>query len=141
LPAPEPGSRYVLLADQIALVRATTRSTTLRPGSVAHIELTWIAQQSLVNDYMISIQIFHRASGMRLAQQDMQPALGALPTLKWITHTRLADPHQLTLPADAPSGWADVSLTVYDAFRQTALPPLDTRMGNSAPLGQLEIVP
>jgi hypothetical protein len=51
---------------------------------------------------------------------DMQPGLGALPTLKWVVRDgRILDPHPFSPPATTPTG---VALTVYERFRMTPLP-------------------
>jgi hypothetical protein len=60
---------------------------------------------------------------------DSIPALGAIPTLKWIAGTRVRDPHPLSVSEEAGSG-QEVSgiLLLYDAFTARLLPILDAEI-------------
>jgi hypothetical protein len=60
--------------------------------------------------------------------KDSVPALGAIPTLKWIHNSTVFAPHRLTIPNDAPQLPAEGSLVIYDHFTQAPLPPLDERL-------------
>ena len=61
-------------------------------------------------------------------KRDGTPALGAIPTLKWLRGWLVQDPHALTIPADAPRGVAITTLSVYDAFTLRPLHVLDERL-------------
>jgi hypothetical protein len=69
---------------------------------------------------------------------DLQPALGAIPTLKWIRGSRVTDPHPLLVPLDMDGDVIRASLVVYDNFRGNVLPPMDGRM-DGVPLGEWEL--
>jgi hypothetical protein len=65
------------------------------------------------------------------------PALGAIPTFKWVRGAQVSDVHliavdALELDGLTPSGdqspMVQVSVGVYDAFTTAALPPLDERI-------------
>ncbi|MBN1887210.1 MAG: DUF2723 domain-containing protein [Thermoflexales bacterium] len=140
LPRPTPGSRYVLIGEQLALTGVSASPQRPRPGGQLRLDLTFVARRSLVNDYSFSVRLQHREGAWWLPQ-DTKPALDTIRTLKWIAGSRVLDPHRFHLPADAASGWADAHLKVYDEFRQAILPPLDNRMGDSILLGAWEMAP
>jgi hypothetical protein len=88
-----------------------------------------------VTDNVVSVRIEGADGAWRISSDD-HPAGNAFPTLKWIAGSVVSDRRQLTLPADAQPGLALGHLTVYDAFREDILSPLDARMGDSVPLGE-----
>ncbi len=66
------------------------------------------------------------------------PALGAIPTLKWIAGSQIADRHVLNIPDDAAPGPATISVILYDSFTQEPLALLDAELikqGPSIPIG------
>ena len=87
--------------------------------------------RAITQDYTVSVSLVGE-SGTWHAQHDGTPALGAIPTLKWIRGITVADEHSLVLPEDA-TGRGALWLTVYDAFTMQPLPVLDERL---ARLGQ-----
>jgi hypothetical protein len=64
----------------------------------------------------------------------MQPALSAVPTLKWIRGSRVVDRHLLPLPEDFTGGELQAALVAYERFRMASLPPMDGRFAE-VPLG------
>jgi len=68
----------------------------------------------------------------RVAVHDCQPALGAVPTLKWIRGSRVVDRH--LLPVGDDFGEAQATFVAYERFRLTPLPPMDGRF-EQVPLG------
>ncbi len=69
---------------------------------------------------------------------DSVPALGAIPTLKWIAGTPITDRHVVTIPAEAAPGPATISLILYDSFSQEPVALLDAALiqqGQSIPIG------
>ena len=60
------------------------------------------------------------------------PALGAIPTLKWLYASRVDDRHVLSLPADG-RGSATAQLVVYDAFTLQPLAVLDPDIAREGP--------
>lgn len=140
LPPAAGHSRYVLLGNQMILTSVSSGPATLRPGQELHLALDFVARQSLVSDNSMSVRLAHTGGAWWLPQ-DTKPALDTIRTLKWISGSRVADPHRFGMPPDAAPGWAEAHLTVYDEFRQTILPPLDTRMGESVLLGVWKIEP
>jgi len=136
LPPVPTGARYLVFGGEMALVGADVRS---QRGEVI-VDLMWLSLGPLLRDYTVSVQL--RGDGWR-AQHDGTPALGAIPTLKWIRGTQVMDRHRVRLPEGA-TGKADVQIGVYDAFTQTPLSLLDDRFqragqGQAAVIGQVEV--
>lgn len=130
LPAPAADARYLPLGGEMVLVRAEYPQTA-QSGSSLRVQLTFVGAKPITNDYTVSVSLVGE-NGALLAQHDGTPALGAIPTLKWIRGTTVWDEHDLLLPPDA-AGRGTLRLTVYDAFTMRPLPVLDERL---ARLGQ-----
>ncbi len=129
LQSPPPGARYLDLGGEMVLVGARWLPESPRPGAGLAVWLDFVAQRPLVRDYSISVQM--EGEGWQI-QHDGTPALGAVPTLKWLGGWRVRDARQLEVPATA-SGPARLRLAVYDAF---TLAPLQVGDDRLARLGQ-----
>ncbi|HOU14981.1 MAG TPA: DUF2723 domain-containing protein [Anaerolineae bacterium] len=113
LPVPSSGERYVPFGDEMVL---TGSDAAQRDGALV-LNLRWRVARPIVNDYAVSARLLG-ADGVWLGMHDIQPGLGALPTLKWIIRDgALLDPHPYTT-TEHP---ATVALTVYERFRLTPL--------------------
>jgi hypothetical protein len=136
LPAPAPGARFVPFSDVLALVGAAPDGEhEVAPGEPLTVRLTFLALKPLVTDNSVNVSLWDESGALR-ARHDLQPALGAIPTLKWITGARVVDPHPLQVPADVDTGAVSATLVVYERFRGTPLRPLDGRVGEvQVPLG------
>jgi hypothetical protein len=99
--------------------------------------LTFVGTRALTRDYAVSVSLRGEA-GMWQAQHDGTPALGAIPTLKWIRGVTVRDEHDVPLPADA-AGRGTLRLTVYDAFTLRPLTVLDERLARLGQGTQLEL--
>jgi hypothetical protein len=116
------------------------RSPKLQPGDTVKVELRLVAKKPILHDYVISVRLTDEA-GRLLSQDDTVPALGAIPTLKWIGGSSIADVHFVRVPVGAQAGTLKLSLIVYDAFTMQTLGVLDDRLvklGPSVPLARLE---
>ncbi len=114
LPAPRAGARYVPFGDEIVLVSAET----VERGGYSVVDLRWQSVRPLVDDYAVSVRL-QAATGAVLGIHDMQPGLGALPTLKWVVRgAGFLDPHPCTPPAETPT---QVTVVVYERFRGSRL--------------------
>lgn len=146
LPDPLPGSRFVPLGGEVALtgvemrrdVRLSDKERRLLgapegDGEILQVDVHWLSLGALARDRKVSVQAL--AWG---ANHDSVPALGAIPTLKWIQGMKVRDRHFLLRPEKA-GDQADLSLIVYDHFtQQRQLLLLDerlARLGNMTPLG------
>jgi hypothetical protein len=132
LPAPAPDARFVPLGDEMVMVGARARSA--EPGETMVVDVTLVALRPLTSDDATSVRLTD-GDGRWLATHDYQPALGAVPTLKWIRGSRVVDRHLLPLPEDSAGGEVRATLVAYERFRMTPLPPMDGRFGEETPLG------
>jgi 4-amino-4-deoxy-L-arabinose transferase-like glycosyltransferase len=137
LPVPRPGERYVPVGGEIVLVNvATDKGAILAPGDGLRYDLRLVATRPLLRDRIVSVSL----TGPEYAWRDLSdsvPAMGAVPTFKWIHGSTVFDRHRLVLPADAPDGPVHAQLLIYDHYIQAVLPPLDARLlsqGLSIPL-------
>jgi hypothetical protein len=138
LPAPPPTARFVPLGDEMALVGvAPARGKTVAPGDPLTLRLSFLALKPLLRDDGVSVRLLDGAGGLR-DMHDLQPVLGAIPTLKWVRGSRVTDPHPLTVPDDLTEGVVRATMVVYERFRGTPLRPLDGRVGE-VPLGEWTI--
>ena len=139
LPDPTPAARFVPLGDAMALVGATLDGEAgVVPGTSLTLRLDFLALKPLVDDYGVSVRLLDGAGGLR-DMHDLQPALGAIPTLKWIRGSRVTDPHPLQVPDDLDGGTVKATLVVYERFRGSLLLPLDGRM-RAVPLGEWRVM-
>jgi hypothetical protein len=147
--SPPPTSDFGLptsipLGSSIFLTSADiSPSGPLRPGEAVTVDLHFLAARPIVADYAVKVDLIGPNYAWRV-QSDGTPADGAIPTLKWIAGSRIADRRTLTIPADAAAGTAQLVMAVYDAFTQQDLPILDPALaarGPTVPLGAIEIMP
>jgi hypothetical protein len=111
------------------------RLSGMRPSPGEEVVLTqhFVAASPLQQDIVVSVRLIgYEPDGVHWAWWDLQdnvPALGAIPTLKWIEGSRVRDPHFVAVSPDASSGQRLGALvTLYDAFTQRPLPILDERV-------------
>ncbi|UCC64861.1 MAG: hypothetical protein JSV36_07415, partial [Anaerolineae bacterium] len=135
LPTPASAARFVPFGDEMALIGVSPGpEKILAPDDQLLVRLTFLALKPLVSDNGVSVRLLDEAGQWR-QMHDLQPALGALPTLKWIRGARIVDPHPLSVPPDITGGAVRATLVVYENFLGTPLPPLDGRM-TQVPLGE-----
>jgi hypothetical protein len=131
LPPAAPGARYVPFGDEIALIGVKpVRGQPISSGGTLMVQLAFLTLKPLVSDDAISVSLWAPEGGL-LDRHSMQPALGAIPTLKWIRGTRVLDPHPLRVAPELQGEVVRASLVVYERFRGPATPlrPLDGRVG------------
>jgi hypothetical protein len=131
LPTAAPDARFVPLGDEMAVVGATAHPAA--PGKKMAVDVTLVALRPLTSDDGTSVRLVD-GEGRWLATDDCQPALGAVPTLKWIGGSRVVDRHLLPLREDFTGGEVGAAFVVYERFRMTPLPPMDGRF-SEVPLG------
>jgi len=114
-PAPTLVERYTPYGDKMVLIS----SSLLLRGNQTVLKLKWVTARPLAGDYVVSTRLRPSDDSWQL-RHDMQPGLGAIPTLKWVTrNSRFLDPHPFTDPPTTPSHF---DITVYEPFRMTPLP-------------------
>jgi hypothetical protein len=120
------------LGDEMAVIGA--RAYPAGPGETMAVDVTLVSLRPLTSDDGISVR-FAGDDGRWLGAHDYQPALGAVPTLKWIRGSRVVDRHLLQIPEDLNSRAIRATLVAYENFRTTPLPSMDDRFGE-VPLGE-----
>ena len=113
--------RYLPLGGQMALTAATYRTQ----GTAFRAEARFLALRPLTVDTTISVGL--RGEGWEI-KDDGTPALGAIPTLKWLAGWRVRDPHTLPLAHTPKGAEAWLTLGAYDAFTLRPLHVLDERL-------------
>jgi len=99
------------------------------------VDLTWRAERAYESDYTVSVQVHGEGWD---AQDDGTPALGAIPTLKWLRGMVVHDRHRVPLPAGVPPDAPfRVTVGVYDAF---SLEPLAVTDGERVRRGEGQAV-
>ena len=125
LPEAPPGVRYLDLGGEIVLAGARWQGPVAEVPLLA--ELHFLANKPLDRDYTVSLSL--EGNGWRV-QHDGTPALGAIPTLKWLAGWQVRDLRLLAVPKEA-TGSARLSLTVYDAFTLAPLSIGDDRLAKA----------
>lgn len=110
------GERYVPYANQIALIGGRVYPNEFK------MDLLWLSARSITTDYIVSA----RLNASPVLNHDSVPALGAIPTLKWIRGSRVLDRHVFQTNAAI----VDTNVVVYDSATRTPLPVLDERYEN-----------
>ena len=76
---------------------------TLVPGQDLAVTITWQAEATPQQNYVVFVQLLDAANQVQ-AQHDDQPGDGALITATWAPGEYVGDTHRLSLPIDLPSG-------------------------------------
>lgn len=109
----------------------------------------FVSTHPIVHDLAVSVSLTGFADdGVTWAWQELHdsiPAMGAIPTLKWIQGSWVRDPHWVSVPDSATVGQTvEARLTIYDAFTNRPIPILDeriTQQGGGIPLFRTSIEP
>ncbi|MBN1399913.1 MAG: DUF2723 domain-containing protein [Anaerolineae bacterium] len=126
LSLPRGARRYVPLGGMIAFT-GLEGAARIVMGDVGRLTPTWLALRPLVDDYSVSLGLLNRPAGWEV-KSDGTPALGAIPTLKWVKGWRVEDPRRIAPPSVGPAGEAEIIVDVYDAFTLEPLAVLDERL-------------
>jgi len=127
LRAPKEGERYVPLGGEMAFVGLSGTPAAAQAGQELWLRPRFLALRALTVDDSVSVGLARPDLGWE-QKTDGTPALGAIPTLKWVRGWQVEDPHPLLLAPDAPAGTATVTVAVYDAFTLAPLHVLDERL-------------
>ena len=127
LPGRAPGARYVDLGGEMVLTGVRWQPATPTPGARLQAELQFMAARPLTHDYSISLSL--EGQGWH-AQDDGTPAMGAIPTLKWLPGWQVRDLRLIDVPS-AAQGPARLRLAAYDAFTLETLAVGDDRLAQA----------
>ena len=145
LPAPRPSEQYLPFGSGIIYLGFTPQFTNFPIPNTQY--LHFAASYPIQRDIVVSTALIGVRPDKSWTWRDLDdgvPAMGAIPTLKWIANSRVTDPHTLTVPPAAPAGQVIGALTLYDAFTGRKLPLLDERLAAVAPwapLGEWNLSP
>ena len=99
----------VNLDERIILEGAVLQQKAFEPGDILGVTLRWKATRDLGQRYVVFIHLIG-PKGNLVAQDDRQPHL---PTTQWNQGIVVVDPHQLSIPAGAPSGPYQLRVGMY----------------------------
>jgi len=117
------------------------------PGEAFTWSHRFLSGRPVERDYVVSVRLIgYQGEGPLWGWWDLDdsvPAMGAMPTLKWIGGSRVRSPHFVRVAPTAAAGQAlGGALTLYDAFTGRPLPILDERITAETtwvPLGRAEV--
>jgi hypothetical protein len=146
IPPPDPnGEHYVPFGQGIVWTGNPTNQPTNQLTNQLVLPQHFASSRPLNRDLVVSVRLVgYEEDGFHWAWSDLQdgvPALGGIPTLKWITNSHIRDPHLHTIPPDAfPEQEVEGLLRLYDAFTNQPVPILDDRLTTIwLPLGRTNI--
>ncbi len=125
---------YVPLGQGITWIGDTLPST----ESPILLSQYFAASRPITQDLVISTRLIgYEEDGYHWAwtdQNDSVPAMGAMPTLKWIAGSEVRSPHFLIVSENAQPGQTiGATLRLYDAFTNRPVPILDERITKTNP--------
>ena len=86
---------------------------TSAPGAVLPLSLYWQTDAPIAGNYTVAFFV-RDVNGAPIAQMDLAPAGGFLPTSTWMVGTPVWDNRAVELPADLPTGEYQLWVKVYD---------------------------
>jgi hypothetical protein len=147
----QPGQHYVPLGQGLVWLGESRLDeiASPQPGQTLYLPQRFAASRPVLRDLVVSVRLVgYEEDGVHWAWWDLDdgvPALGAIPTLKWIAGSRVWDPHWLAVAEEATPGQELGGLVrLYDAFTGAPLPILDERMGEgvvAVPVGSAASAP
>jgi hypothetical protein len=126
LDIPAGPARYVPLGGEMAFTGWRIVPEQAISGEILRLQPRFLALRPLVHDYSVSLGFENTAEGWEV-KSDGTPALGAIPTLKWLRGWQVEDSRRLTVPQDA-GGPGTLTLSAYEAFTLEPLQVLDERL-------------
>jgi len=143
-------SAYVPLGQGLVwLGQSRDEERSFSPGARVRLSQDFTTARPVLSDQVVSLRLVgYQEDGRSWAWWDLDdgvPAMGAIPTLKWIAGSRVRQPVYSTISPDArPGQQSEPLLLLYDAFTSRQLPILDERITQLAPwipLGRIPILP
>lgn len=129
---------YVPLGQGIVWTGEVNDGLALTPGESAVLDQEFFSGQAINRDLIVSVRLIGlEPDGVHWAWWDLQdsvPAMGAIPTLKWVDGVFVRSPHRVMAAERAVSGQTLTgALTLYDAFTNRPLAILDERLTDVNP--------
>ncbi len=132
LTSAEPAN-YVPIGKGIAWSGNKPLFSDVMPGQELVLYQTFQSAVSINSDLVVSVRLIgFEEDGFHWAWWDLDnaiPAMGAIPTLKWINGSQVSSPHFVMVSESAqPAQEVGSALTLYDAFTGRPVPILDDRL-------------
>lgn len=124
---------YVPLGQGIVWTGGTLAGRSLAPGEATVLAPRFASGRPVNRDLVVSVRLIGlEPDGFHWAWWDLRdavPAMGGIPTLKWVDGSVVRSPHRVMASEEASSGQSLTgALTLYDAFTSRPLPILDERL-------------
>jgi hypothetical protein len=133
------GGLYVPLGQGIVWSGPLLAQETVSAGETLRLRQRFHSSRPLVRDLAVSLRLVgYAADGFTwewaaLDEAFGVPAMGGIPTLKWIAGSSVLDPHRLVVDPGAPAGQQiGLIVVLYDVFSNRPLPVLDERLPAAA---------
>ena len=129
------------------IARPVADDISVEAGQELKLRQLFSTSTPVLRDQIVSLRLVgYDEDGFHWAWWDLDdgvPAMGAIPTLKWIAESKVQDPRWLTVDETAwPGQSIEPLLRLYDAFSGRSLPILDERITELTPwipLGQITV--
>ena len=137
-PRGQDGGHYVPLGQGIVWTGGTLNGLSVAAGESLTLNQEFRSGRPVNRDLVVSVRLIGlEPDGFHWAWWDLQdavPAMGGIPTLKWVEGSLVRSPHRVTVSPDAPPGQTLTgALTLYDSFTRRPLPILDERITAGQP--------
>lgn len=132
-PRGEQSGHYVPLGEGIVWTGETLNGLKLSPGDSIVVDQEFRSARPINRDYVVSVRLIGlEPDGIHWAWWDLRdsiPAMGAIPTLKWVRGSFVRSSHRVTVDESAlPGQTLTGALILYDAFTNRTLAILDERI-------------
>lgn len=137
-PGGRTGGHYVPLGQGIVWTGETLNGVRLAPGQPVVLDQELHSSRPINRDYVVSVRLIGlEEDGVHWDWWDLNdsiPAMGGIPTLKWIDGSFVRSPHRVEVAETAwPGQTLTGALTFYDAFTNRTLAILDERLTSQNP--------
>lgn len=109
VPLPDGATNF---EDKIALLDVNLSDSTLQPGGLLDLSLTWQALAPLAEDYTVFVQVLD-ANDQIVGQVDSWPVQGTYPTSQWMPGEPVVDHYQVQLASELPPSPYRVQVGFY----------------------------
>lgn len=114
-----------------------------RPGDSIPVTLRWRATQTADRSYTVFVHLITPDLTRLVAAGDSEPMNGVRPTTSWQSGELIVDPHQIIIPAEAPSGTYQVRVGLYSGDQRVPVtdPGRTQVIDNSIFVAEVQIQP
>lgn len=98
--------------NQVRLIGYKITNRRVKPGDSVQLKLYWQAEQSMREDYTLSVQLFD-VNGEKRGQTDFPLTSNAQTTKHWSAAETASNTWDVPLASDTPAGTATIQLIIY----------------------------